>query len=32
VRLEWQRYEDVGGAGVNQDNIDLFSAGLLLRF
>jgi OOP family OmpA-OmpF porin len=32
VRLEWQRYDDVGGAGVNQDNLDLFSAGLLLRF
>jgi OOP family OmpA-OmpF porin len=32
VRLEWQRYPDVGGDETGEDNIDFFSVGLLFRF
>lgn len=32
ARLEWQRYDGVGGDVTGKDDIDLFSAGLLYRF
>jgi OmpA-OmpF porin, OOP family len=32
IRLEWQRYVNVGGGSTGEDTIDVFSAGALLRF
>jgi OOP family OmpA-OmpF porin len=32
VRAEWQRYQDVGGGDIGEDDIDVLSIGLLLRF
>jgi len=32
VRLEWQRYDNVGGGSTGEDTIDFFSIGALLRF
>lgn len=32
ARLEWQRYNDVGGGNTGKDDIDLFSGGLMYRF
>ncbi len=32
VRAEWQRYENVGTGGTGEDDIDVFSVGVLLRF
>lgn len=32
ARLEWQRYDGVGGNTTGKDDIDLFSLGLLYRF
>lgn len=32
ARLEWQRYDGVGGDTTGKGDIDLFSAGLLYRF
>ena len=32
VRVEWQRYDNVGGGSTGEDTIDFFSIGALLRF
>lgn len=32
LRVEWQRYADVGDANTGEFDIDLYSAGLLFRF
>jgi OOP family OmpA-OmpF porin len=32
LRTEWQRYENVGVAATGEDDIDVFSVGLLWRF
>jgi OOP family OmpA-OmpF porin len=32
VRAEWQRYADVGGGDVGEDDIDVISIGALFRF
>ena len=32
ARVEWQRYNDVGGSNVGKDDIDFFNASLLYRF
>jgi OOP family OmpA-OmpF porin len=32
VRAEWQRYENVGVASTGEDDIDVFSVGLIIRF
>ena len=32
LRAEWQRYDNVGGSSTGEDDIDLFSGGLILRF
>ena len=32
LRAEWQRYENVGVASTGEDDIDVFSLGLLWRF
>jgi hypothetical protein len=32
LRLEWQRYDSVGGAITGEDTIDVFSVGALFRF
>jgi hypothetical protein len=32
LRLEWQRYDSVGGAVTGEDTIDVFSVGALFRF
>ncbi|HEV3008460.1 MAG TPA: outer membrane beta-barrel protein [Burkholderiales bacterium] len=32
LRAEWQRYENVGVAATGEDDIDVLSLGLLLRF
>lgn len=32
ARLEWQRYDSVGGDNTDKDDLDLFSLGLLYRF
>ena len=32
VRLEWQRYDSVGGGALGKEDLDLFSLGLLYRF
>ena len=32
ARLEWQRYDDVGGDATGKDDLDLFSIGLMYRF
>lgn len=32
IRAEWQRYQNVGGDSTGEDDIDVFSVGLLWRF
>ena len=32
VRVEWQRYLDVGGGDIGEDDVDVLSVGLLFRF
>ena len=32
VRAEWQRYLDVGGGEIGEDDVDVLSVGLLFRF
>ena len=32
IRVEWQRYLNVGGGTTGEDDIDVLSAGVLLRF
>jgi OOP family OmpA-OmpF porin len=32
VRLEWQRYDNVGGGSTGEDTVDFFSLGALIRF
>lgn len=32
VRVEWQRYDNVGGGSTGEDTVDFFSIGALLRF
>lgn len=32
VRAEWQRYLDVGGGDIGEDDIDVLSVGLVYRF
>ena len=32
LRVEWQRYANVGGNSVPEDDIDVFSLGALFRF
>jgi OmpA-OmpF porin, OOP family len=32
VRLEWQRYADVGGEDIGTSDVDMFSVGVLWRF
>lgn len=32
VRAEWQRYLDVGGGEIGEDDVDVLSVGLLYRF
>lgn len=32
LRFDWQRYENVGGAAIGEDDIDVFSLGALIRF
>ena len=32
VRAEWQRYANVGGASTGEDDLDVFSLGVLFRF
>ncbi len=32
VRAEWQHYDNVGGGSTGEDDIDVFSVGLLFRF
>jgi hypothetical protein len=32
LRLEWQRYDSVGGPTTGEDTIDVFSVGALFRF
>lgn len=32
VRLEWQRYDDVGGSNTGRDDVNLVSGTLLFRF
>ena len=32
LRAEWQRYDNIGAAGVGTDDIDVFSLGALFRF
>jgi OOP family OmpA-OmpF porin len=32
IRAEWQRYLDVGGDDVGEDDVDLLSVGLIYRF
>ena len=32
VRAEWQRYENVGGASTGEDDLDVFSIGVIVRF
>ena len=32
IRAEWQRYQDVGGGDIGEDDIDVLSVGVLWRF
>jgi len=32
VRLEWQRYPDMGGDDTGEDDVDLLSVGIIFRF
>lgn len=32
VRLEWQRYSDVGGGDIGESDIDVLSVGVMFRF
>jgi len=32
VRVEWQRYDNVGGGSTGEDTVDFFSIGALLKF
>ncbi len=32
LRFDWQRYENVGGGAIGEDDIDVFSLGALIRF
>ncbi|HJT62549.1 MAG TPA: outer membrane beta-barrel protein [Burkholderiales bacterium] len=32
VRAEWQRYQDVGGGDIGEDDVDVISIGVIFRF
>ena len=32
IRAEWQRYQDVGGGDIGEDDVDVLSAGVIFRF
>jgi OmpA-OmpF porin, OOP family len=32
VRAEWQRYQDIGGGDIGEDDLDVISIGVIFRF